>query len=566
MLEYFPRNKKNGELIVPKTNQLKALDLLSSSNKKFVIFSAPTGVGKSLFGKTYGNYSRSPSNNYLDLVDSGKINKIDDITKKFIHEDEVYREPSHGCFVLTPTIALQNQLDKDFDTVVLKGKSHYSCNIESNKFANDAPCIFSGRQKKICLRDKWCDYYNTLDDALISKFSCLSYDKYLSLPDVFKRRQILVLDEAADIENIIVKSYTFVLDTDILKKEKINFIYNPKTLVEDLSECYESANNKVKKYKAFIKSNKKAAKKTIDSYNALYAVSIGIERLLKIYEHNKNSYHIKKVDSDITFTPLNIDIFCQEIFRHAEKVILMSATFIDIKRYAKRLGLKQSDYDVVSISNGFDPKKSLIYATGWSINKNTFNVNFKDFKSKQIRDKIVTELDLLLTHHKDEKGVIHTQNHDITKFIRNQSINPNSILYKHKNRLLIRARGEFKNTDLIELHTRSDQPTVLVSPSMKTGIDLKDDLGRFQIIIKCPYMSLIDDRVKIMSSKDPDWYELEMLKEIIQACGRTTRSAEDSSSTYILDSNFVRAYENHIRKIDKSFKDRVRIHKKLQRK
>ena len=78
-----------------------------------------------------------------------------------------------------------------------------------------------------------------------------------------------------------------------------------------------------------------------------------------------------------------------------------------------------------------------------------------------------------------------------------------------------------------------------------------------------PVYELIDDRVKIMSSKDPDWYELEMLKEIIQACGRTTRSAEDSSSTYILDSNFVRAYENHIRKIDKSFKDRVRIHKKL---
>ena len=41
---------------------------------------------------------------------------------------------------------------------------------------------------------------------------------------------------------------------------------------------------------------------------------------------------------------------------------------------------------------------------------------------------------------------------------------------------------------------------------MAEGIDLKDDLSRFQIITKVPYPNLGDERIKIRCNKDYIWY------------------------------------------------------------
>ena len=49
---------------------------------------------------------------------------------------------------------------------------------------------------------------------------------------------------------------------------------------------------------------------------------------------------------------------------------------------------------------------------------------------------------------------------------------------------------------MYEEHLVSKDPTILVSPSLMEGIDLVDDLSRFQIIVKVPYASLGDKHVK----------------------------------------------------------------------
>ncbi len=89
----------------------------------------------------------------------------------------------------------------------------------------------------------------------------------------------------------------------------------------------------------------------------------------------------------------------------------------------------------------------------------------------------------------------------------------------------------------------SDEPTVLVSPSMCYGVDLKDELGRFQVIMKLPYIPWNDKRAQCIRETDEKWYTLQMLSSLIQACGRTTRGEVDHSTTYIMDSNFLRIRE-----------------------
>ena len=103
----------------------------------------------------------------------------------------------------------------------------------------------------------------------------------------------------------------------------------------------------------------------------------------------------------------------------------------------------------------------------------------------------------------------------------------------------------------------NEDPTVLVSPSMVYGIDLKDDLARFQIIVKLPFLPLGSKRIKQLFDIDKEWYENKMLNAVVQAAGRSTRSKNDYSSTYILDGNFINVVTRAKNKLPKHFIERI---------
>ncbi len=50
---------------------------------------------------------------------------------------------------------------------------------------------------------------------------------------------------------------------------------------------------------------------------------------------------------------------------------------------------------------------------------------------------------------------------------------------------------EVQREEVIAEHVNSTKPTVLISPSLHTGLYLKDDLSRFQIITKVPYPRIV---------------------------------------------------------------------------
>jgi Rad3-related DNA helicase len=96
-----------------------------------------------------------------------------------------------------------------------------------------------------------------------------------------------------------------------------------------------------------------------------------------------------------------------------------------------------------------------------------------------------------------------------------------------------------------------------VSPSLSFGIDLKDALARFQIIVKLPYLPLSSKRIKKLFELDKTWYIDKMLNAMVQATGRATRSKNDYSVTYILDGNIVDVIKAHKDRLPKYFIDRV---------
>jgi Rad3-related DNA helicase len=86
---------------------------------------------------------------------------------------------------------------------------------------------------------------------------------------------------------------------------------------------------------------------------------------------------------------------------------------------------------------------------------------------------------------------------------------------------------------------------VLISPSLYQGVDLKDDLSRFQVIVKVPYSDLSDRRTQVKMQRDRGWYDWQTALRLVQTYGRSVRGETDSAVTYVLDSNFpsfVRAH------------------------
>jgi len=145
--------------------------------------------------------------------------------------------------------------------------------------------------------------------------------------------------------------------------------------------------------------------------------------------------------------------------------------------------------------------------------------------------KIAQEVDLILSRHRDHKGIIHTTSYSQLQFIKDN-------ISKENAGRLIETSSKLDRSEVLERHYTSKKPTVLISPSLHLGVDLKDDLSRFQIIVKVPYPDLTDKRIIKMKDKDPKWYTWNTVLRLVQAYGRSVRSKDDYATTYILDSSF----------------------------
>lgn len=133
----------------------------------------------------------------------------------------------------------------------------------------------------------------------------------------------------------------------------------------------------------------------------------------------------------------------------------------------------------------------------------------------------------ILNYHKNDRGIIHSGSYELTKMI---------IDNFDSDRLIPYFGSEQKREALKKLE-ESDNG-ILIGPSILAGIDLYDDLSRFQIFFKIPYMSLSDSFVKKKMEKHQDWYKWNAVINIIQGIGRSIRHKNDYSKTYVLDACF----------------------------
>lgn len=96
----------------------------------------------------------------------------------------------------------------------------------------------------------------------------------------------------------------------------------------------------------------------------------------------------------------------------------------------------------------------------------------------------------------------------------------------------------FNREEKLQEHIDSKEPTVLVSPSMTEGVDLRDDASRWQVIAKVPFLYLGDEMTKKRMDRNGSWYDFVTARTIIQSLGRSIRNENDHAVSYILDSDW----------------------------
>jgi ATP-dependent DNA helicase DinG len=73
---------------------------------------------------------------------------------------------------------------------------------------------------------------------------------------------------------------------------------------------------------------------------------------------------------------------------------------------------------------------------------------------------------------------------------------------------------------------------------------LADDASRFQILCKVPFPYLGDAAVQKRMVANPQWYNYQTVKSVVQALGRSIRNESDHAISYILDQDWERFYKN----------------------
>ncbi len=545
ILTYFPFPRI-------REKQKKILDIIESAIKsgyKQIFLEAPTGFGKTPVAITLARYLGS----------------------------------SHIC---TATKDLQTQYRRDFPFVVeVKGRSNFPCIVKEDmgleESCNYGPCIkdenydcsyktrlidyrvegpgtlheivkldpFAERKYLEKMRSKprlvdldWrpCHYYHQKWIGNHSAHTVYNYRYFLS--DIFyagatQKRKLLVLDEAHQLENEVGDFRSFTVRKNMLPFLKMQM---PDTNIEDtetwldlcvklkerLSEFTEKAQGIIER------SNQKVSLEPYTEKNLIDALELdkNIAGVIDDMKANKDNWIVSGIQRDtsnqllkVTLTPLDVSSYFNTILDKGSVSLLMSATILSKDHLCRTTGLDPEKVKFLRIEESDFPVKNRpihMMNVAW-LSAKTMNAGLP---------KIAQAVDNIMSIHRNEKGIIHTTSYSQLQFIRDN-------VSKENSSRLIETASSLDRNEVLKRHYESKNQSVLISPSLHLGVDLKDDLSRFQVIVKVPYPDLTDKKIAAKKDRDPKWYTWNTVLRLVQAYGRSIRSRDDYATTYVLDSS-----------------------------
>lgn len=480
-------------------------------------------------------------------------------------------------YVLVSDLSLIEQYERDIETYLddswglIKGKDNYTC------IKNTMPFILGECQQKEkfgydynYIRNRYdcasiCPYFAAQQRALRSKMTVCTYHLWFTYQNMnredklFGMRDFIICDEAHKLVDIIQSIFSIKISNlernyidsitkylpdgeqflGVCLQSAIDRLFSTKENKILLSESLDKAKDSFNNFANATSSNLKDIQERVPSsklrafmyaYSWVRDAADSIELFINSIKDNLNnmvvSYNKIKDDEILTLNSLDEDYLMKKYFYpYFRNCLYMSATICDPDIYANNCNMKSYVCNVVSSTFDFS-RSPICYCP-------TYDMSYAH-KYESIPH-VADMCTAICRFNPNSRGCILTSSYDIMDRIYERlplDVKPRVLLYKNsKDKRDVISKFKFT------------EGAILIGPSLFDGLSFDDDLCRFLIITKVPYLDMSNEFIKEKLKTNYMWYYSQASLSIIQGVGRGVRNEHDWCYSYILDGGFGKLYK-----------------------
>ncbi len=523
------------------------------SGYKRIILCAPTGVGKSFIGGTVAKHLGS------SFIITASKHLQDQYTQDMKFLKPVKGKSNFACFKIME--------DKHIDDTIYATKEGMTCEkgqcIEKKVVNNEEktiPCKFKPTIKEVQDAEddsNMCLYYLQKYAGLVQPHSVWNYASFFQIMkfnykqfEEYLSKRVSIFDEAHKIEDQIVQFIGYEIRQRYIEEAALDLnrynlddIDDILSIISEIAKHYSERMHEIESYGGQqTHPDARIMSRLTDIYEKAAQARADISEDKENFIANEPVRDQNGSIKSISIKPVDISGFVDEFF-NTEYQLFMSAT-IDKPNFCENIGIDPNTVAIV------DTPRSPFPIQNRSINMR--NVRYLNYRStREDEQAVIDEIDRIMDEYSGMRGLILTSSISRCYGILNglSAVNSRRVRICHSTN---NSNGKTQD-EILKEHT--DDPTgVLLSSSLWEGVDLKDDLSRFQVIAKVPYPNFTERRTKAKMNKFPRWYEAQTLTKLLQGFGRSIRNENDWAKTYVLDAAAGRLFRDK-RAIPQSFYD-----------
>lgn len=550
----FPHRDENGQPNFRKHQFEVIRDTLEAFDDPCVddvVVEAPTGAGKTSIAVTVARCMTKDHEEHLARARYLFQNKQ--------QEDAFALLAPRSAHLITSMKLLQDAyLQDDPKICLVKGKGNYECrrNPRQTAIAAMSAAVRGVQQDFSCddaeqfygrLCENGCPYKKARETAQLAPIALHNFDSFLhqaTLGGAFAPRRLLTVDEAHNTEEKIRSFMTIELTARMFEALDLNWqplkSENIDVVTEWAGEMLKQVKERNLEISTQISNMRKINKNGLREIEKLQKLT-KLVRLIESVHTRLERFHKSRnppegvnpalwvatiqQNGSVVLEPVDAGRFVPSaLMRFGEKRLHLSATFLNKSgAYTRAVNLRAPKTNFISVPSTFPVENRLINI------RSAGDLSFK--KWDQNFPKAVERVREVLKENPGVRGVIHCTSYYMAEQFA-EALKDEKRLFTYD-----KQTRDMVVNNFIAGFMPAD--AVLAAVSLTEGYDFKNDLCRFQILVRVPYPTP-GKVIKARMEKDKRFYGWRTCLTLVQTYGRGTRSASDWCKTYVLDERFAR--------------------------
>jgi ATP-dependent DNA helicase DinG len=461
---------------------------------------------------------------------------------------------SGDAYLLTSQKHLQDQYEREFgaELALVKGRDNYSCERYPGGTVPTSRGMCRRPRGPTCA----CPYVRAKQLALNAPIFCTNTAYFATLrhwhAEQLRRRRLLIVDEAHNLEGQLVGVFTVRLTHDEMRAwfggplPRLPLADDYRALLAGHVEQLEAQRVQIERRLETLRPPELPAELFLempptreeqDLLEQREQLEGALARLTFFLDADDREWIVRYPEhagAELALVPVTVAGMARALFAECAEVTVLSSAYLGHRAVlAEYFGLEEGEVRVFTTGSPFAlEQRPVVYRPVGALSHAT---------RARLEPALFTEVAAILAAHPGDKGLIHVPSYEAGRRL----VHDLGARAPRESRRLLWIDSAGGKSGALQLHRASPLPTVLVSPSLREGVDLPDDFLRFQVLTKLPYPDLGDPWTAARRERDPRWYAVETAKALLQAYGRSCRHADDHGVTYVLDAQFARFLQRY---------------------